>query len=181
MADPDIEIKFKVEPKSQDRVLRALRKQGEAMDSVVRNLDLGKLIQRRIRARFSGDKFPNLYNKSPDGEKWKPITLDALLSRVRRQGTSAETTPPLYDTGSLRDSLRVRKRSFNIIDGRLTSYAVSVSEEQEGKAVLHNAGGFTATGGQVPARPFMGLGSKDIDAIVDAIRREGKKKGLDLK
>jgi len=134
---------------------------------------IGQAVRSDIMERFDT-------STAPDGSRWQPLTMAAIISRARRSAGSglkkrrsatlrrfASGAKPLLDTGALRNSVRVAS---------VTDSAVSVSAgggNRDMIAAIHNFGGNAGRGRKtrIPARPFMGVSAEGKAEIFAIIRR----------
>lgn len=106
--------------------------------------------------------------RGPDNRPWRKLNRNFGIPR-----SNPSYRDILVETGRLRDSIGLTGR-FGLATG--LGFRIGITEEdQKAKAALHQNGGISPlTGGEVPARPFLGISPQDVTIIERLLKRIAK-------
>lgn len=115
---------------------------------------IGHALAENARLRFRGSRGPN-------GEPWAPLSPVTIARR--RQGSSQ----PLMDTGRLRNSITFAEEGPNaVVVGSNVRYARMQQQGARKGAFGRTSRGGSIPWGDVPGRPYLGVGTDDRRDIV---------------
>ena len=121
---------------------------------------LQALMVQRVRSRFS--KRGKLAQKDPDGRPWAPLAA----STNRRRKVNKDASQKLVDRGTLRRSIAVvRERQGPSVVNTGAGFRIGVVGPAARYAGVQQRGGTNPKGATIPARPFLGVGREDAEAI----------------
>ena len=105
---------------------------------------------------------------APDGSPWAP------LSQVQIRRSNSNFSQVLVDTGDLRDSVGVveSRNQFSLRRNTGAGFRIGVLGDRA-KALTHQFGGRSPlTGGAIPARPFLGINTADLQGVANILERK---------
>ena len=133
-----------------------------------------KYLLQKVKDRFEPAGTNKYAQRRPSGQYWSPPTNSALRSRKNRSARY-NADQALVDTGELRDSIQILDRipsGIGLVDGSGTArIGIPAGSPEYEKGTVHQFGGYTAKGGRIRPRPFLGINkSTDVRDIENLIK-----------
>ena len=129
--------------------------------------EIGELLLRRTLDRFEREVDPNY-------TPWRPLASSTLARRKRAGGVPGAKI--LQQTGAMKKSIKIIRGDNTGTIYTNTGAGVRIGiedEEQVPKARAHQRGT-----PRIPVRKFLGIGSRDVNAVDGLLRRAASKAGL---
>lgn len=110
-----------------------------------------RILLAHVKARFA--KRGPLAKRDPSGKKWKPLVPPGFRT------VNLDLKDILVDTGHLRDSIVARRTAVRLGKSKV------IIEAKAPYASIHQLGGTGPTGNTIPARAFLGISIRGLQAI----------------
>ncbi|MBV2360994.1 phage virion morphogenesis protein [Thalassococcus sp. CAU 1522] len=155
-----------------DEITVALSAAADALEDMTPLFeDIGMLMEARTKANF-------LKGQAPDGSAWAPKSMATIEKYRRTEGSESVPMNPLIGTSSrLMDNINHQARPDGVDWGSDAIYAAvmhfGAKQGEFGARIGKDKNGrdffMSIPWGDIPARPFLGIGPEDENAILQTI------------
>lgn len=155
----------------QRETLRRIKRKVDAVQGVLEESGLKKLLLTRMQGRF-------LQTVEPSGKPWPSLDPDTI--RKKRQKGRSDPSRPLWDSGRLYHALQVIQGSstglFSVSTGAGFRIGIADTKRASRKGGLSPVeyGRIQNYGYGVPERRFIGLSALDIESVSRYLARRMK-------